>query len=135
MKILLSNKRSKEEIKEIVMFVRRDLYNNLKYCGAKAIIEEMKSLDVEPLPSLSTINRILRDNYLTHRRMGYSSEDYKNDLLHYINQYGDKRKRMGGTIFLKLEEAYRATSKAIFSMISNIKRFMKYLWKKEDFMI
>lgn len=80
---ILSNIRSKEEIVEIVIFVRLDLYNSLAPCGAKAIREKIKSMDVEPLPSLSTINQVLRDNYLTHRRMGYSPEDYRKDYIHY----------------------------------------------------
>lgn len=73
---ILSNIRNKEEIKEIVIFVRLDLYDSLLACGGKAIREKMESMDVKPLPSVSTINRILSDNYLTHRRRGYYPEDY-----------------------------------------------------------
>jgi len=70
------NSRSKKDIKEIVIFVRLDMYNSLVLYGAKAIKEKMESMDVEPLPSISTINRILRDNCLTHQRTGYYPEDY-----------------------------------------------------------
>lgn len=126
---ILNNIRSKEEIIEITIFVRLNLYNSLAPCGAKAIREKMKSMDVEPLPSLSTINRILRENYLTHRRMGYSPEDYRKDYIHY------KKSGAARNTFLKLERAYRANGEAIFCGISSIRKFIKFLWKKEDFML
>lgn len=40
------------------------------FCGAQAILWELEEKDVEPLPSLRTINRILSRNDLTHRRTG-----------------------------------------------------------------
>lgn len=40
------------------------------FCGAQAIRWELEELEVEPLPSLRTINRILSRNDLTHRRTG-----------------------------------------------------------------
>jgi len=53
-----------------VQFVRLCLYNKGVFCGAQAILREMEDLDVSPLPSLRTINRILARNGLTHRRTG-----------------------------------------------------------------
>lgn len=35
--------------------------------------------NMKPLPSISTINRILREQYLTHRRIGYYEGDYEGD--------------------------------------------------------
>lgn len=69
--------RNKNEIKEIIVFVRSDLYNNGSPCGGKAIRNKMKSMDVYPLPSVSKINQILRDNYLTYGRTGYYPEDLR----------------------------------------------------------
>lgn len=60
------NKRPRWEIEEIVEMVRLDLYNHGRKYGAQAIREEMESMDVEPLPSISTINRMLSENELTN---------------------------------------------------------------------
>lgn len=71
---ILSNIRSKEEIREIVEFVSLLLYNSLLPSGAKSVRKKMESMDVEPLPSVSTIYRIQRDKYLTHDRAGYPDD-------------------------------------------------------------
>jgi len=39
--------------------VRLNLYNRDLFCGAQAILWEMEELEVRPLPSPRTINRIL----------------------------------------------------------------------------
>jgi len=62
--------RSPAEIEQIVILVRLDLYNRGLLYGAKAIRKKMDQYLVEPLPSISTINRILHKNSLTHRRTG-----------------------------------------------------------------
>jgi transposase InsO family protein len=59
-----------KEIEEVVKFVRLKLYNRDLFCGAQAILWELEDLDVTPLPSLRTINRILSRNELTYRRTG-----------------------------------------------------------------
>lgn len=58
------------EIEKIVEMVRLNLYNKGLFCGSQAIQWEMADMNVEPLPSLSTIGRILRRHELTHRRTG-----------------------------------------------------------------
>jgi hypothetical protein len=66
--------RSPAEIEQIVILVRLDLYNRNLLCGAQAIRRHLEQLHdgiVTPLPSLSTINRILHRNGLTHRRTGH----------------------------------------------------------------
>ena len=66
--------RSAAEIEQIVIMVRLDLYNRNLPCGAQAIGRHLQHLQdgiVTPLPSLSTINRILSRNGLTHRRTGH----------------------------------------------------------------
>lgn len=68
--------RSAAEIEEIVILVRLDLHNRNLPCGAQAIRRHLQHLHdaiVSPLPSLATINRILRRNGLTHRRTGHLS--------------------------------------------------------------
>jgi transposase InsO family protein len=50
--------------------VRLSLYNKGHFCGKQAIKWEMIDMEVQPLPSLSTIGRILRRRDLTHRRTG-----------------------------------------------------------------
>jgi putative transposase len=62
--------RTPSEIEELVESVRLDLYNNGLFCGAQAILWELEDLEVDPLPSLRTINRILSRKELTHRRTG-----------------------------------------------------------------
>jgi transposase InsO family protein len=62
--------RTPTEIEEIVKLVRLNLYNQDLFCGAHAILWELEDLGVSPLPSLRTINRILKRNDLTHRRTG-----------------------------------------------------------------
>ena len=66
--------RSAAEIEQIVIMVRLNLYNRQLPCGAQAIRRYLQHLEdtiVTPLPSLSTINRILSRNGLTHRRTGH----------------------------------------------------------------
>ena len=64
------------EIEQIVVMERLHLYNHGLPCGAKVIRRILESEGVEPLPSVSTIGRILSRNYLTHNRTGYYPEDY-----------------------------------------------------------
>jgi len=68
---------SRSEIEQIVIMFRLDLYNHGLHYGPRAILKEMKRQAVSPLPSISTIKRILSRNYLTHRRTGYYPEDYE----------------------------------------------------------
>ena len=58
------------EIERIVEMVRLSLYNKGLFCGNQAIQWDMQDMNVQPLPSLSTIGRILRRRDLTYRRTG-----------------------------------------------------------------
>jgi len=51
--------------------LRLDLYNRAVPCGAKAIRNLLHQHPVRPLPSVSTIQRILSQNGLTHARTGF----------------------------------------------------------------
>ena len=62
---------SKIEIEEIVAMVRLNRYNRGRTYGANAIIHEMESMGVRPLPSLRTIARILSRLGFTHGRVGH----------------------------------------------------------------
>jgi putative transposase len=62
--------RTPAEIEKIVELVRLNLYNKGAFCGHQAIQWEMIDMEVQPVPSLSTIGRILRKRELTHRRTG-----------------------------------------------------------------
>jgi len=59
------------EIHQIVQLVRLSLYNQGLPCGPKAIQKELVMVSVEPLPSLTTIKRILARHCLTHGRTGH----------------------------------------------------------------
>jgi len=65
-----------EEIEQIVIMKRLHLYNWGLHCGAQAIRRQMDQEGIQPLPSISSINRILSRNCLTHGRIGYYPEDY-----------------------------------------------------------
>jgi len=67
---LSSPYRTPAEIEKIVEMVRLSLYNKGRFCGNQAILWELIDMEVQPLPSLSTIGRILRRRELTHRRTG-----------------------------------------------------------------
>jgi putative transposase len=67
---LSSPYRTPAEIEKIVEMVRLNLYNKGLFCGNQAIQWEMSDMEVQPIPSLSTIGRILRRRELTHRRTG-----------------------------------------------------------------
>ncbi len=62
--------RTNAEVEEIVQFARGVLYNRDMFCGAQAILWQLKDWNIEPLPSLRTINRILRRHDLTRKRTG-----------------------------------------------------------------
>jgi transposase InsO family protein len=62
--------RTSAEIEKIVEMVRLNLYNKGHFCGNQVIQWEMIDMEVQPVPSLSTIGRILRRRQLTHRRTG-----------------------------------------------------------------
>ena len=58
-----------------VTYIRLDLYNSGKNCGPKAIQKEMHRLEIDNVPSIPAIGRVLRDQYLTHGRTGYYPGD------------------------------------------------------------
>jgi len=66
-----STEYTKEEIVEIVKMIRLELYNNGLFCGAKAIKNKMEDDDIKPVPSESSIGRILSRNGLTYGRTGF----------------------------------------------------------------
>jgi transposase InsO family protein len=67
---LISPHRTAAEIEKIVELVRWSLYNKNLFCGSQAIRWEMEDMNVQPLPSIRTIDRILCRRELTHRRTG-----------------------------------------------------------------
>lgn len=66
---------SRAEIEEIVVLERFHLYNRGLPCGAKAIRNLLLQEGVRPLPSVSTIKRILSRNCLTYGRTGFYPGD------------------------------------------------------------
>jgi hypothetical protein len=62
---------SRQEIEQIVVIHRLYLYNRGLPCGAKAIRLLLDQQALQPLPSVSTIQRILSQNGLTHARTGF----------------------------------------------------------------
>jgi putative transposase len=69
--------RTDAEIEEIIVMVRLSLYNKDLSCGNRAIQCELKEMEVQPVPSLSTISRILCRRDLTHCRTGRYEADEK----------------------------------------------------------
>lgn len=62
--------RTSKEIEEIVKLARLELYNRGEFCGAQAIRWWLEDQQVQPLPCMRTINRVLARHGLTHRRTG-----------------------------------------------------------------
>jgi hypothetical protein len=63
------------QLEEAVVFQRLHLYNRLQPCGAAALQRHLRNLGVEPLPSVSSIGRVLAKHCLTYGRTGYYPED------------------------------------------------------------
>ena len=61
---------SADEIIELIIITRLNRYNRSIPCGSKTIRQELDNLCVRPLPSLSFICKILREEHLTYRRTG-----------------------------------------------------------------
>ena len=61
---------SRTDIIQIVCFARLHLYNRGLPCGASPIRLLMDQLGVRPLPSLTSIKRILSRHHLTQARTG-----------------------------------------------------------------
>ncbi len=68
---MMNQTHTKEEIIEIVKLIRLELHNRSLPYGAKVIRSQMKQENIGPLPSESTINRILSRHGLTHGRTGF----------------------------------------------------------------
>ena len=62
---------TRAEIEQIVIMERLHLYNWGSPCGAQAIRKNLQYEGIHPLPSLSTIKRILSRHGLTHGRTGH----------------------------------------------------------------
>ena len=73
--------RTRDKIEQIVVMERLHLYNRGVPCGAKAIQNLLNQQCVRPLPSISTIKRILSRNCLTHGRTGYYPEDHGGEQI------------------------------------------------------
>jgi hypothetical protein len=67
----LSPLRSGKELRECVIFARLELYNQGAPCGADAVRKRLAELEVQPLPSCSTIGKIMTEECLTHGRTGH----------------------------------------------------------------
>lgn len=67
----LSPLRTKAELRECIVFVRLDLYNTGENCGPVAVRQRLEEMEVKPLPSRSTIARVLVEECLTHGRTGH----------------------------------------------------------------
>jgi putative transposase len=59
------------EIEHLVVLERLHLYNRGVPCGARVIRQTLEQQEIRPLPSVSSIHRILSRNGLTHRRTGF----------------------------------------------------------------
>ena len=67
---------TENKTERMVSFVRLELYNRALACGPKAIRERMAQFyRATPLPSVSTISRVLARHGLTHQRTGWYDGD------------------------------------------------------------
>jgi len=66
-----------ERVIGIVRLVRLDLYGHGLACGAKAIRRQLdEEYDLDPLPSVRTIGRILAAEGLTYGRTGWYEGEF-----------------------------------------------------------
>ena len=73
--------RSPEEVEQIVVMVRLELYNRGLPCGSKTLRRRLDEYEaLRPLPSERTIARILARNGLTCRRTGWYEGDESEDM-------------------------------------------------------
>lgn len=72
--------RTPEEIEEIVVMFRLELYNLELPCGPKAIRRRLEHEMIRPLPSERTIARMLARNGLTYGRTGWYEGDEPKDI-------------------------------------------------------
>jgi putative transposase len=66
---------TRTQIEQLVVCERLYLYNRGLPCGEMAIKKRLHHQGTWPLPSISTIQRILARQCLTHRRTGYYPQD------------------------------------------------------------
>ena len=59
-----------------ISFFRLNLYDNGVHCGPRAIQNKLLDENLTPVPSISTIARVLKSQCLTNGRTGYYQEDY-----------------------------------------------------------
>lgn len=67
----------KDKITAYVTFFRVDLYNRGFKNDSKAIHAKMCEYDIKPMPSVSKIKKILKNQCLTNGRTGYYEGDYR----------------------------------------------------------
>jgi hypothetical protein len=78
--LVLSPLRTCAEIRECVISVRLELYNQGVPCGPDAARRRLAELEVKPIPSRSTITRIMAEECLTHGRTGH----YPGELFYVL---------------------------------------------------
>ena len=73
--------RPPEEVEQIVVMVRLELYHKGLPCGPKALRKRLDEHEVlKPLPSERAIARILSRNGLTHGRTGWYEGEKTEDM-------------------------------------------------------
>jgi len=82
---------TKQEIEQIVVMVRLELYNRDLSCGPNAIREKLdEHYHIHPLPSARTIARILAREGLTYGRTGWyvgDDPDWLPESARRLNPY------------------------------------------------
>lgn len=90
--------RTEYEIEEIVKLIHLHLYNRGVCCGAKVIQRHMKELYIKPIPSVTTVGKILARHGLTHGRTGIYPEDFicetKTKVRPGVTIYSNNKKRL-----------------------------------------
>ena len=67
---------AREKMIAYITSFRLDLYHRGVHYGPKAIQDKLRDENFTPVPSVSTIARILESQCLTNDRTGYYKEDY-----------------------------------------------------------
>lgn len=66
----------REKMIAYITLFRLNLYGRDVHCGPRSIQDKLWEENLTPVPSISTIARVLKSQCLTNGRTGYYQEDY-----------------------------------------------------------
>ena len=116
---LFSPYRTPAEIEKIVEMVRLNLYNKGLFCGNQAIRWEPEDLNVQPLPSLSTIGFLAPEEFIPSLKLGIAKTHFDREkfseaiaLLEGVFKDSPKSDAAPEAVYLRGVALYKSTHNA-----------------------